>query len=335
MKEKEEEEKDRPEEQQNDLLGMLLRMAGTRPNVPEDARTRVQSAVHAHWKKELQARSQRKLRLFFTGAIAASLLIAVFAWQFMVRNISNPVPVGIVENLHGKVSKDTESGPLVRGGTLMSGTTLESGETGRLLVRMLRGVSLRLDVNSRLHLKSESIYVLEKGAAYLDCNKSSSSIALVTHMGTIHDQGTQFEVRLQEGSMQIQVREGSVLLEQNGTPKTVAAGSRLIVDENGAAYFSTIPSYGSDWSWISEISPGFPMEGLSLIEFLNWVTRENGWTLQFAETSMRESASKVILHGSVNGLSPQQMLSAVLPVCGLTHTVEQGVLVVKPGRRIK
>jgi hypothetical protein len=335
MKEKQDEEKERPEEQQNDLLGMLLRMAGTRPNIPEDVRTRVQSAVHAHWKKDRKARSQRKFRIFVTSAIAASLVMAVFVWHFMVRNISNPVPVGIVENLQGQVSKDTESGPLVRGGTVMSGTTLESGETGRLLVRMLRGVSLRLDVNSRLHLKSESIYVLEKGAAYLDCNKSSGSIALVTHMGTIRDQGTQFEVRLQKGSMQIQVREGSVLLEQNGTPKTVAAGSRLIVDENGAAYFSTIPSYGSDWNWISQVAPGFPMEGVSLIEFLNWVTRENGWTLQFAEPTMFESASKVILHGSVNGLSPQQMLSAVLPVCGLTYSVEQGVLVVKPGRRTK
>jgi hypothetical protein len=331
MKEKDEEAKERPEEQQNDLLGMLLRMAGTRPNVPEDARTRVQSAVHAHWKKDLKARSQKRFRIFFSGAIAASLLIAIVVWQFMIRDVPNPVAVGIVENLHGTVSKGNE--PLVRGGTLMSGTTLESGDNGRLLVRMLRGVSLRLDVNSRLHLKSESIYVLEKGAAYLDCNKSSGSIALVTHMGTIRDKGTQFEVRLQGSSMQIQVREGSVLLEQNGTPKTVSAGSRLIVDEKGAAYFSTIPSYGSDWNWISEVSPGFPMEGLSLIEFLNWVTRENGWTLQFAEPSMHESASKVILHGSVNGLSPQQMLSAVLPVCGLTYSVEQGVLVVKPGRR--
>jgi len=333
MKEKDEEAKERPEEQQNDLLGMLLRLAGSRPNVPEDVRTRVQSTVHAHWKKDLSARSQKQFRIFFSGAIAASILIGVLVWQFIIHDVSNPVPVGIVENLHGTVSKDAESEPLVRGGTLMSGTTLESGETGRLLVRMLRGVSLRLDVNSRLFLKSESIYVLEKGAAYLDCNKSSGSIALVTHMGTIRDQGTQFEVRLQQGTMQIQVREGSVLLEQNGTPKTVAAGSRLIVDAKGAAYFSTIPSYGSDWNWITEIAPGFPMEGLSLIEFLNWVTRENGWILQFAEPSMRESASKIILHGSVHGLSPQQMLSAVLPVCGVTYTVEQGVLVVKPGRR--
>ncbi|MCI0417388.1 FecR family protein [bacterium] len=330
---KDEEAKERPEEQQNDLLGMLLRMGGSRPSIPEDVRSRVQSAVHAHWKQNLNARSQKKFLIFFSGAIAASILICVLVWQFMTRETANPVSVGIVENLQGTVLKDTKNEPLVRGGTLMSGTTLQSGETGRLLVRMLRGVSLRLDVNSRLHLKSESVYVLEQGAAYLDCNRSGGSIALVTPMGTVRDKGTQFEVRLQEGKMQIQVREGSVLLEQNGAEKTVAAGSRLIVDENGSAFFSTISSYGSDWNWISEVAPGFPMEGLSLIEFLNWVTRENGWSLQFAEPSMRDSASKVILHGSVKDLSPQQMLSAVLPVCGLTYSVENGVLAVKPGRR--
>jgi FecR protein len=317
------------EERQNDLLGKLLRMAGNRPNVPDDVRARVESAVHAHWKKEVSKRSRRRIHFFLTGAIAASALIFVLIWQFSMMNTFHPIAVGFVVNLQGGVLNSSINQPVVRGGVLMSGSTIETDSTGRVFIRLTRDASIRVDVNSKLHLKSDSEYDLQNGAAYLDCKKPHSSIALNTPLGLVRDKGTQFEVRLNDTKLQIQVREGAVLFDQNGVVHTVNAGNRLIVDKGGHERFSKISPFGAEWNWISEVAPPFAAEGRPLIEFLNWITQENGWTLKFSEPIMQTAASQTILHGSINGLSSHQMLDAVLPVCGLTYSIQNGILEVK------
>ena len=328
--------KEKEEDSQNELLGRLFRMAGARAPVPEETRLRVKEAVHGQWRKGVRKRKQNRVLWLFQGALAASLLVYGLSWRYLVREAPVRMPVGFVQSLNGNVTMNSEGTGAVQtlagGEMLLAGKIISSDGSGQALLHLLNGTTVRVDVNSRLHFKSESSIFLDQGAVYLDCGRSSGSIELVTSLGTIKDLGTQFEVRLHGGGMRVTVREGSVFLEQQGASRTVVAGKQLTIDPKGAASYGDVATYGPQWTWVAEVTPVFRIEGRSLMEFLDWLTRENGWSLEFADPRLRNAAPNTVLHGSILGLQPEEMPGAVLPVCGLTFTLEHGVLTVRPGK---
>ncbi len=334
MKRKEEEEL-KQNNTQEEVLGQLLRLAGSRPPVPGQVALRVKSAVHAHWRKSVRGRSFRRHFFLGIGTVAAGILFYLVSVHLLSREIGPPLPVGIVENLTGDVLSVRDNGEkrsaqlLKRGEILVGQSWLESGESGRILLRLIGRGSLRMDVNTRLRLESESSFALDHGTVYIDSGPRGASLALATPMGTIRNHGTQFEVRLNQETMRVRVREGSVLLVQNGLHQTATAGTELALNKKGVAVFTKVSRYGAHWSWVSEIAPTFHLEGRSLMEFLEWVTRENGWNIKFVEPEIRKATSTIILHGSVAGLRPDQMPSAVLPVSDLSYSVSDGVLTIK------
>ncbi|HET6266834.1 MAG TPA: FecR domain-containing protein [Acidobacteriota bacterium] len=318
-----------PDPEQEQMLERLFRIAGTRASIPEEVNTRVKSAVREHWKETVRARSRRKTLLIFAGAAAA--FFAFFALSLQIYFSTERVPVGIVENIKGDVQTMAQNGrssSLEVGSTLVKGAVVNTDHSGRLLLRLVGGSSLRMDVDTSLSLESESTFVLKHGAVYFDSGKTGRPIALITRLGTIRDMGTQFEVALDDGQVRIRVREGVVLLDGQGVSRTTLAGSELVVRNNGNQSTESVASYGSQWDWISQISPSLELEGHSLAEFLEWVARENGWRLDFSDDSARELAAKTILHGSVRGLRPDQMPEAVFPVTGFTYSINNGVLTV-------
>jgi hypothetical protein len=43
---------------------------------------------------------------------------------------------------------------------------------------------------------------------------------------------------------------------------------------------------------------------------------------------MRDRVRRIVLHGSIEGLTPREALAAVLPTCGLTFFQERGRIIV-------
>jgi hypothetical protein len=318
---------------QDENLAKLLRTAGSRSAAPEDLAKRVEQNVRSHWNKTIRVRKAVRFILVLSSSVAACLLLYIFSLDRLAKEV--PVPVGIVENLSGNVfvtSKENIEGPngfLRRSDVLIAGSTLESGESGRLLMRLLGGVTLRMDANSRVRIVSESNFVLDQGAVYFDSGNRRSSVTLLTGIGTVQDTGTQFEVRLQKESIRIRVREGSISFQAKGVSKTANAGTELAVDTTGKASQNSISKYGEDWDWVSEVLPTFRLEGRSLMEFLTWVSRENGWTLRFESPHIRDSANKIILHGSIAGFSSSESPAAILSVSGLSYDLDEGIFTVR------
>jgi hypothetical protein len=62
--------------------------------------------------------------------------------------------------------------------------------------------------------------------------------------------------------------------------------------------------------------------------FLHWITREHGWSLEFADSSLRARLDRIVLHGSIVGLTADEALAAVLPTCGLTSRRQGNRLIV-------
>ena len=331
MKENETDQDLLQEDEQEELIRRLLKLSGGRPAIPEEIKNRVEKTVHSHWKQSVRKRSSTKIVLLFSGAIAATLLLFTLAWHFEVAPFFKPSPVAIVENQIGTIILGEEQ-LLSRGTVVVSNSMLESGDSGRALLRTMKGVTMRLDTRTRVRLESESSFVLEHGAVYLDSENTKSRFNVSTPMGRIENHGTQFEIRLADQSMEIRVREGSVSLTNQGVSREITAGNRLQIDSSGRTLISEFASYGPQWDWVSRLSPPFHLEGRNLREFLAWITHENGWALD-RSSQIQDSHGRIILHGSVESLTPTQMLEAVLPVCGLTYNLNQGILSVTPAER--
>ena len=331
MNKKEEPVDERNVDPQEDLVRRLLKLSGGRPAVSEDITSRVRESVRSEWQRNLRASKRNRLFVLIGLPLAACLLLFIVSWNLR-KTYFVPGNVAVIEAHLGDIKLNSEN---VRsaGSTVLAQSTLESGNNGRALLRMPNGITIRMDVLTRVRLESESLLVLERGAVYLDSGTAHSKILVDTPLGDVANHGTQYEIRLQPRAMEVRVRQGSVSLKKDSISQEITAGNRLSIDSDGRISLSEFATYGPEWDWVAQVAPVFRLEGRTLSEFLTWVANENGWTLSGSD--VQRSYGNIILHGSVENLTPAQMLEAVVPVCGLSYRLNEGVLTIElPGKRL-
>ncbi|HEU4400812.1 MAG TPA: FecR family protein, partial [Candidatus Polarisedimenticolia bacterium] len=300
---------------------------------------RVRSAVGAHWRREVQAARRRRASLVaaFAAAAAAALVVAVGrGWWRSVAGIPGAVPpLATLQRVEGSVF--LAGGRRLRlGDRLTPGSDLETGDDGRAALSLVDGPSLRLDSGTRLRLMPGPVVELDRGALYVDSGTDRgprparrTRLEVRTKMGSVRDVGTQFEVSLRRDTLRLSVREGLATLVRAGRSFAAPAGTRLLVEAEGAVQTSTVPAQGPDWDWVIAIAPAFDLEGRTLREYLDWVTRETGWRVEFVDPAIAGRAAAIVLHGSVVGLRPDQTPAAVLPTCGFRHRLTDGSLIIE------
>ena len=320
-----------------DHIGRLLRLAGPRPVAPHEREQRVKDSVRAQWRASVRGRRQRAwLTRGGFGLAAAASLVAMFG--IMNRDTIAPEPlfegpIGHLETVTGTVDRVLGSGdhPMRVGDSIAAGELIDTGVIGRAALRLASGASLRLDHRTRLRGVTDTIVVLEAGGLYLDSGSSGTAAAVEirTPFGSVHDIGTQFEVRLDDQEIRVRVREGAINIDRDGQLYDAGVGMELTVDSSGEWSRRSVPVFGPDWDWILSVAPSFELEGSTLDVFLSWVSRETGFQPRFLDAQDAEGAPDVVLHGSVEGMRPDQALEAVLPTCGLAHRLDGGIVVIQ------
>jgi hypothetical protein len=127
----------------------------------------------------------------------------------------------------------------------------------------------------------------------------------------------------------VRVRTGAVETSRGGRAYLTPAGQELLLRADGSAEQRAADPFGPDWRWVLEAGPRFEIEGRRLGEFLDWVARETGWTLRFAEDASAVNASDIVLHGSFGDLPPDQAPFVVLPGARLDAVLEHGTLIIR------
>ena len=141
--------------------------------------------------------------------------------------------------------------------------------------------------------------------------------------------GTQFELRLQPDSLNVRVREGEVRRVDGGsTRQTSRAGEALLISRDRPDVRSRIATSGPEWDWVTTVAQPFTLEGATVSAFLEWVSREQGWRWEYADAATKRRAERAVLHGSIEGLTPEEALAAVLPASGLTSRRDGDRLIV-------
>ena len=318
-------------------LQEVLRKAGRRQAPPDELLHSVRTAVESEWRDVVSRRARnRQVRLWAVAAGVAALTLAV-GYLLPAFQGTGPV-VGDVRASYGSVR--AKSGSILTRwvsvgthDTATIGEVIDTGANGRASLALPGSVSLRLDRDTRIALRDAQHVVIERGAVYVDSGATphpdEERLEVVTPAGAVRHVGTQYEVRLVDSGVRIAVREGKVEFSSNaGQMQHASAGEQMTVSRSGAVDRAAIRRDDTSWLWATEAAPRFDIDGRSLSEFLSWAARETGREVVFATAESEAEASRVMLSGSIEGLTPAAALTAVLSTTSLRGEDRDGKLLI-------
>jgi ferric-dicitrate binding protein FerR (iron transport regulator) len=322
---------------EEDAVRRLLDDAGPRRPIPDDDLAAITEAARTAWRQRYGDRRARSR--WWIGLAAAAALAVALGLSWWARTLEPPPAeplVASVEVLTGdaRIWLSTGEGPVplsagVPGRPLPAGAELETGGASRLALRMVGGDSVRLDAGTRVRLSSKKSIDLARGAVYVD---SVGGMAVQAPNGLFQDIGTQFEVRIEkkgeQAATRLRVREGHVALQHPDRSVVAGAGEELTLHADHSITRRPAAVYGSEWDWVLQAAPRLDIEGLKVRAFLDWLAREEGWRIEFADQQAASLADSTVLHGSIAHLTPDKAPGVVLASCGLGYQVSGGRMVV-------
>jgi len=316
----------------------VLRNAGRRSGPPDDVVQSVRAAVEAQWRDTVARRARRHRRIGLSLA-AGFAIAAVALWAMRPLLLGTPgermASVSVVAG-----SAQVKSGwlgrwqPLEARQALRVGEQVETASAGRLALTVGDHLSVRLDHDTLVSLVDGRHIAISRGALYVDSGSQGQTLGpalqIVTPAGAIHHVGTQYEARVVGSEVRITVREGKVELDtEAGATHRAAAGEQITVSSAGTVLRSAILPYeDGTWGWVSATAPPFDIDGRSVGDFLTWAARELGCDVVYADSQTQSEASRVLLSGSISGLTPGDALAAVLPTTPLRGEVRGGEMLV-------
>ena len=321
-------------------LRELFEEAGPRPPLAETDLERIRDAARAEWRGRWASGRAGSRRWLWAAAAAVLLGAATLLWIPRAPAPAVAPGVATVERVTGDVvwtasgspssglSADAVGSPIPEAAAI---ETRGGASPGRLALRMAGGASVRLDAATRVKLASASVVELESGALYIDTGGPAAgheSVAVRTAAGLFRSIGTQFAVEAEGGSTRLRVREGRVRLERGADSLSTDAGGELVVRRDGTVERRGSAADGPEWEWIVAGAPMPDIEGMKVRTFLDWLARERGWRVEFADVETAALADSVVLHGSIAHLTPVEAPDVVLPSSGLGYRVAKGRLVV-------
>ena len=302
--------------------------AGPRAEIPTSQAPAILATARAEWLAAVATRPPAPARRWLAAAgLVLAALVAGWWWR-TTRTAVPGAPVARLERWQGavRIGGVETLGP---DAPIAAGAHLEIADRGALALRVA-GRSLRFDAGTAARLVSADEIALERGALYVDGLRAAQPGLIVrTPLGEVREVGTQFEVRLLDDGQQglrVRVREGRVAVRASGTSEHASAGEELHVRRDGGARRATIAPDSEDWRWAIAAAPAYAIEGVSLGSFLDWLARETGWRIEFADAELERAARPIQLHGTIEGLSPEEAVAAVVPGSGLTYRLERGTL---------
>lgn len=315
----------------DEFTRQLLETAGGPPPVPQEDVAAIKRAARAIWQQQYAGpeRGVWSRRWFLPVAAALVAGLVLTWWALRPPSLSTAPIAAKADRISGTVI--AEQNPVLAGDEIPVGAVLRTDRQSRAALRLAGGQSLRLDSLTTVRLISHVLVELERGGIYLDSppNGSPELVAIRTSSGDFRPIGTQFEVRLVDaGSAYLRVREGRVVLERKNISATAGAGEELIVHRDGTITRGRLSSDDPSWEWVLAAAAMPDIEGRTLRWFLEWMARESGWKLSFANDQAASLSRTTILHGSIRDLSRDEALQSVMLGSGFRYGVSDGALIV-------
>lgn len=317
---------------EEDVTAQLLRLAGAPQDPPAERGARVREAVHREWRSDHRRRVVRRSVIVAALGVAATVMIAVLEYRPAPPSVTARQLAATGQRVQGQPqivtqSQPAVSQPLTLSSSIYTGDMIQTDAGSRLALLAVDGSSVRIDTDSRLRFLAPDTIEVIAGTAYVATSTGSHGFQVRTTLGVVRDLGTQFEVRLLTSALRLRVRSGRVEIGRGASITTAEAGTEATVTTTGVTV-RQMPSFGSEWAWTADIAPAFAIEGRMLGAFLEHLANEEGWTLRYADATIADSAARTVLHGSVDGLKPEEALAATLVTSGLQYRLRDGEVLV-------
>jgi hypothetical protein len=132
-------------------------------------------------------------------------------------------------------------------------------------------------------------------------------------------------VAADDDTVDVKVREGTVSIANSSMTLVSGRGEQTVIDDSGTLRTNSTETYGADWQWVEQLSPGYALEGSTLEQFLYWVQRETGKDLRYESSEAHHVASDTVLHGSID-LQPMDSLAMVLETTDMSWYEQDGII---------
>jgi ferric-dicitrate binding protein FerR (iron transport regulator) len=306
-------------------IAYLLKLAGRRPAPGVERMARAREAARAEWLRMRAVHRRRRMMMLVSVAATIAVLGGVALWQWPRQPILNPqrAEVARVLRIAGSISIAEQPTTTVDAAQpIRSGDRVVVAAPGGAAFELARGTSVRLASATEVVFESADRLSLIRGAIYVDADpaRHPGPLAVDTPFGVVSHVGTQFELRLDDQALGVRVREGEVAVQSRQARVTAGVGDALRLTTDRPIERSRISTSGAEWAWVATLAPPFVLEGAAMPAFLDWVSREQGWRWEYAGAAARRLGERAVLHGTIDGLTPEEALQTVLPATTLTAT---------------
>lgn len=324
----------------SDAVEALLRHAAPRPAPPQRDAQLVRDTVHAEWRT--LTGGLRRRRRYRNLALAASVIVAVaIAFSALRLDTALPVQVATIDKGHGPIyvlGEGSELLALPDAAIVSAGQTIVTGPGAGLGLAWGSGGSLRVDEQTRVEFNSpESVY-LHSGRLYFDSEASGlvagtsagsvagpASLFIETPHGVVRHLGTQYMTFADGQRLAVSVREGRVEVDGLRYRETASAGQQLTLTGTGRPSVVDFSGYGGAWDWTEAVAPAAELDGRTVHEFLDWVSRETGLAVEYESPAAEDLARSETLRGTVDS-RPTNALRVWMLAVDLDWRVEGGVI---------
>lgn len=322
----------------SDAVEALLRHAELRPAPPPRDAQLVREAVHAEW-RTLTGRLRRRRR-YGNLALAASVIVAVaIAFNALRVDTALPVQVAAMDKGHGPIyvlGEDSELLALPEAAVVSAGQTIVTGASAGLGLAWGSGGSLRVDEQSRVEFLSPQSVYLHAGRLYFDSEASGliadppagsgqAPLRIETPHGVVRHLGTQYMIFADGQKLAVSVRDGRVAVDGLHYSGTASAGQQLTLTGSGRPSVVDISGFGGEWEWTEAVAPAAELDGRTVHQFLDWVSRETGLAVEYESPAVEALARSEMLRGTVD-TSPRNALRIWMLAVDLDWRVEGGLI---------
>lgn len=298
-------------------IQQLLTLAGPRIQPPAEVEARVRAATMAAVEAlppVVESGASWRRPAF---ALAATVLLGLLTGLLILRD---PGPGSAGEILYASGAY-TIRGSDAPENQITPGAIIRT-TTGRMLIDLGHGRTLRVDEGAGLTLRSRSEIWLHGGRIYID-SASGERVSVVTPFASISDVGTQFEVSVDGEALVVATREGAVNVQLGDEALLSRArpgqGEILNIEALELVMRTPVSTTGERWSWTQQARPLFPVQDRTVLEYLQWSARETGKTLRFSTPLAAQQAGLRPLFGRLGkaDADPETVLR-VLATSGFT-----------------
>ncbi|MDA1075293.1 MAG: FecR family protein [Proteobacteria bacterium] len=276
----------------------LFAVAGARRRPPEDMASRVHEATMEAWlalpdQIEPELPEREAWRTVMPFALAATLLLVTFiGWGILRQPAPVVSEVGQIAFASGAYTvRGSEHLVLPALGT---GALINTSAQGRMLIYLTPVTHLRLGPDTSITLHNNGEIWLHAGRVYID-ERGGAQVKVITPWGVgITDIGTRFEVRHENDTLEVAVREGAIdvaLPSQTiGARAQAGTGVLLHITADMSVERNQLSTVDERWNWIQQSYPPFELNHGTVHDFVNWAAQETGLELRFENQLVEQQA---------------------------------------------